>query len=71
MHIYRVGTFGTVIVHDGDENDKVVSQLNIGNAEPPTTSIRDENLSVGGVKFVGSRYLPLVLLICCILVLCF
>ncbi|XP_038892492.1 uncharacterized protein LOC120081565 [Benincasa hispida] len=40
------GTFGTVIVHDGDENDKVASQLGIGTAEPPTGSLRNESLFV-------------------------
>lgn len=50
-----VGTFGTVIVHDGDENDKVASQLDIGIAEPPTGSLRNESLSIN-VTRVDSRY---------------
>ncbi|TYK03177.1 serine/threonine-protein kinase max-2 isoform X2 [Cucumis melo var. makuwa] len=48
------GTFGTVIVHDGDENDKVTSQLDIGVAEPPTGSLRNESLSINVTRVDSS-----------------
>ncbi|KAG7013098.1 Serine/threonine-protein kinase dst1 [Cucurbita argyrosperma subsp. argyrosperma] len=50
------GTFGTMIVHDGDENDKVASRLDTGNAVAPTGPSSNESQSVGvaGVKIVDS-----------------
>ncbi|CAK9325837.1 unnamed protein product [Citrullus colocynthis] len=48
------GNFGTVIVHDGDENDKVASQLDIGTAEPPTGSLHNESLSISVTRVDSS-----------------